>query len=123
MFEKRKILKYLIIFGAVLVLPFAIYHEEVSIKREAKIGYKIFNRSMVDGKIIKISSSNGLSYIKLDNADTEYIFMPRKTVINNDRNFYLTAKVGDSIYKMPYSDTLILTHKWQKYYYTFTKFK
>lgn len=123
MVKRKKTLKYLIIiFGAILLVSLAI-HEEVSIKREAKIGYKIFNRSMVDGKIIKISSSNGLSYVKLDNTDTEYIFMPRKTIINNGRNFYLTAKVGDSIYKMPYSDTLILTHKWQKYYYTFTKFK
>jgi hypothetical protein len=121
MFRDRIMRKSLIIFGVLLLLSFGVY-QLVRIKRVSKTDYTVFNSRRLDGKIIRVSTSGGLSFFKLDNADEKYSFMPIAVESNKDKLFHIIAAPGDSIFKMPYSDTLLLTHKGHKYYYTFNKF-
>ncbi|MFZ5939519.1 MAG: hypothetical protein ACOYXB_03000 [Bacteroidota bacterium] len=111
----------LILLGFILLLSFAEYQSR-RIKREAKSDFAVFNSKRLDGKIIKVSYSSGLMYFILDNTDEEYSFSPIEAESNKDKLFYITAAPGDSIFKMSFSDTLLLIHKGQKYYYTFYKY-
>lgn len=113
--------KVLILFGIVILLSFGVY-QLIKIKRVAKTDYSAFNSSKLDGKIVKISVSGGLTFFKLDNVDRKFSFMPIAVEVNRNKLFHIIAEPGDSIIKMPYSDTLLLIHKGHKYYYNFNKF-
>ena len=121
MFNERTLLKYLIIFGVFVLIPFGVY-QLTSLQRLAKSDYIVFNSNKLDGKIRSVSISSGLSFFKLDNEDVRYSFSPLAVESNKDKNFSSIATIGDSIFKKPFSDTLVLTHKGQMYYYTFSKY-
>lgn len=114
--------KFVIIFGVLFFLFFGAY-QLVRLKRIAKTDYSLFNSKKLEGKIVNISYSGGLSFIELDNMEEKFSFMPVPLSINKDKFFYLIAEPTDSLLKMQNSDTLILVHKGHKYFYTFNKFK
>jgi hypothetical protein len=112
--------KYVLIFVIILTC-FGIY-QVIKLKHVAKTNYPFFNNKELAGKVIEVRSQEGLTYFKLDNLDKEYSFIPVSVKANKAKLFNKIAVPGDSIFKNPHSDTIILLHNGQRYYYTSYEF-
>jgi hypothetical protein len=112
--------KYILVF-IVLITCFGAY-QIIKLKHMKKTNYPVFNNKKLEGKIIDVRMQNGLTYFKLDNLGKEYSFIPVSIKASKAKLFDKIAEPGDSIFKMPHSDTIVLKHKGEKYYYTSYEF-
>ena len=83
---------------------------------------KHFESSNIKGVIILVEIKNKASGVKVDNNEGEFIFNAYiNKKLNDDRIFTSFAKIGDSLKKKAYSDTLELIKNGKSYRYTFRK--
>jgi hypothetical protein len=110
--------KYVSILVGFVALVILMIFQTIRIKKRAKRNFEIFNNASLDGNIIDISQSVGEVFIKLDNDNIKYSFIPK----NDNKPFYNNAKKGSHIIKPIKSDTLKLIRGNEEYKYVFEKF-
>lgn len=102
--------KYILIAMGLFVILFIIgnFIYETSLKNDFQKLYF----SGLRGKIVSLYSSSGGDRFQLDNSGIEYRFFPIVGSLNHEKGFSITAQIGDSIFKEPSSDTLVLIKKY-----------
>ena len=80
-----------------------------------KVDDKIFYSSQINGRIETIYANIGAVHVTL--GSKEFVFVPISCVDNESKIFSSFAKIGDSLYKQSYSDTLTLFKHGKVYYY------
>jgi hypothetical protein len=104
----------------ILILSFLSY-QSYRVRQKGKKDFEMFYTSVLDGEISSIAISVGVVYLQLDNALTEYAFIPRTSELNKNQIFSHIARKGDKVIKPAYSDTLKLVKGDKVYLYTFQK--
>ncbi|MBL7718442.1 MAG: hypothetical protein JNL72_06380 [Flavipsychrobacter sp.] len=113
--------KLRIIVGVVVILT-VLYASTLLQTKKADREFDIFNSAQLSGRIIKIDRYSRASNFILDNNPEEFGFYPYTDKnLNNGEIFSRIAKVGDSVYKPAFSDTLALIRAEGTYLYTFQK--
>jgi len=83
---------------------------------------KHFDSANIKGVIILVEIKNKAAGVKVDNNEGEFIFTPYvNKKLNDGRIFTSFAKIGDSLKKKAYSDTLELIKSGKSYKYTFRR--
>jgi hypothetical protein len=85
--------------------------------------YNNFYNSFVNGKIESIEVKLKGVGLKIYSNETEFIFYPYTSELNEKEIFNYLARKGDSVYKPAFSDTLQLVKSDKIYKYTFQKFE
>jgi hypothetical protein len=109
--------KYFLIAG--LVFFIVIIFSQINARYKGKIMHRKFYSISISGKISKISVSTGTTFITINGI--KYGFWPITNELNSNNIFSHTAKIGDSIFKPTYCDTLKLITYNKEYLYTFKK--
>lgn len=80
----------------------------LQVKSESELSedFIFFDKCSINGVINKISFSTGKVYVVIDTL--EFQFFPKYEDMNNNIRFSHTAKVGDSLIKPAFSDTIYL---------------
>ena len=111
MIDNRRRKKYLIATICFVIFAFIATTFQINIYKEKESEF--FNENIA-GKILRITSGGRhLTYMKFDNPKREInVLIETNIMINNERAlFHDLAKVGDSLYKPAYSDTIYLYRK------------
>lgn len=95
----------------------SIYLNRISLKRFNK-----FYSSNIEG-IISCEVDGSIAGEFFCVNEEEFCFLPYTSEINNNSIFDYTAKIGDSVYKPAFCDTLLLIKPDHTYKYTFEKLK
>lgn len=82
-----------------------------------------FISDKIEGKITYVFGGTGGEGFELNNSNNTYHFMSNNLyAFNHFVNFSLVAKIGDSVFKPSFGDTLVLIKKSGKVYkFTFKK--
>lgn len=115
---KRK--PYKILFFVLFFLGMITY-DSLKKRERGKEAFRLFYESNLNGRLVSIQVSLGIVYITLDNDSSEYAFFPYVDDMNENHLFSTTARIGDSIVKRAYSDTLRLIKSNREYLYAFKK--
>lgn len=106
----------IILIGSIFVIG-TIYQNKKVLK-----DFDLFYSSFLNGRITKVDKYSRGAIFKLNNSSTKYTFYPDTDKnLNEGEIFQYLAQPGDSIYKQPFSDTLILIKDDKTYLYTFKK--
>src|SRR5690606_998470 len=111
------ILVIIIVFGGIFIIS------SIEVSKRTKKDYKMFNKSDIKGVLLRGSSGSGIDRFYLKDDEKEYRFSPYTSELNDFEIFVHIAKVGDSIIKPAFSDTLILIHDGRILKYIFKKYE
>ena len=120
---KNILKKYYLLFIFIILLPVFIILDNFQ-ENDIKYEYSKFDKSIVQGKLIKVDRYSMGTKLEINNK-VLYYFRDQSVYekqVPKDKWLYDIAERGDSIYKASYSDTLFLFKKnGEKYFFVFDR--
>ncbi|MGN7824854.1 hypothetical protein ACTJJB_32320 [Chitinophaga sp. 22536] len=113
--------KYPIIIAIIIFLIIAFFGNKIWNEKN-KRNFDAFYSADINGRIINIGYSSGITYFMLDNSNARYGFAPEVFDYDHYMSFEDSAKVGDIIIKPAMSDTVRLIKGTHTYLFTFRKY-
>ena len=116
--KNKRILIFIIL---PLMVVLSIY-SQIKGREQGKLFFSVFNQAKVNSKIQKVEVAHkGVRLILVDGQ--EFVFFPyTDKVLNNGNIFDRIAEKGDSVIKLPYSDTIYLFKDKEVLKYTFHQY-
>ncbi len=100
----------------------AVYISNILGDKQTKKSYDEFYNADLNGEIEKVGIKHHGVGLKLSNNPKEFAFHPGSS-LNGNNDFLDFADRGDSVVKLPKSDTLFLIKNNKPYLYRFSKLK
>lgn len=91
----------------------------IKVLTDEEKAFKDFNAANLQGKVTYVTKVDPSEFFVLDNVDWEYSFTSIVGGASENKIFTDIAAVGDSIVKLPFSDTLTLYKRDSKQYFKF----
>ena len=98
----------------------AVYYNFTLHDKPEKKENLFFISSKIAGRLLEISAGSNGERFRVTNSDHVYVFKSAVSYLNGNEPFSSSAKIGDSVFKEAFSDTLtLLTKSGKVYRYTF----
>lgn len=117
MTSKKRILLVSVFLGVwVMAVGLEMFYGPIKSKKN----WDVFNSSAIHGIIVEKSGSKSGTGFSVSSRPEYFIFWPKLYGPGDVRDFILFVRVGDSVSKERYSDTLYMYRDHQRYPYTFS---